>query len=149
MNEEIAVLPDSEVKNSESLEFLRELIGDGLQRNDTLFRAASAGVVDLLENSIRVGFYLSDAKSYLAGDGKFIKCVEHNFKISYARANQLHRLSKHFSRDLVDSQQRERLGITPKGLDAATPGTGIGCRGKGDRKKRNQRARRCVEPWRS
>jgi hypothetical protein len=62
------------------LEFLRELIGDGLQRNDTLFRAASAGVVDLLENSIRVGFYLSDAKSYLAGDGKFIKWVDQNLR---------------------------------------------------------------------
>jgi hypothetical protein len=76
-------------------------------------------VVDLLENSIRVGFYLSDAKSYLAGDGKFIQWVEQHCKMSYARANQLHRLSKHFSRDLVDSQQRERLGITPTGLDVA------------------------------
>jgi hypothetical protein len=116
---EVIVASPAALENFEPLEFLRELIGDGLQRNETLFRTASAGVVDLLENSIRVGFYLSDAKSYLAGDGNFIKWLEENFEISYPRANQLHRLSKHFSRDLIDSQQRARLGIQPKGLDAA------------------------------
>jgi hypothetical protein len=103
----------------EPLEFLKELVADGLQKNETLFRAASAGVVDLLENSIRVGFYLSDARAYLVGEGKFIRWVEANFKISYPSANRLRRLSTHFSRDLVDSQQRERLGISPKGLDVA------------------------------
>ena len=52
------LVPEVAIEDSEPLEFLRELIGDGLQRHDTLYRDASARVVDLLENSIRVGFYL-------------------------------------------------------------------------------------------
>jgi hypothetical protein len=57
-DETIAVSPGSlEVapENSEPVEFLRELIGDGLQRHETLFRAASNELVCCLENAIRVG----------------------------------------------------------------------------------------------
>jgi len=122
MNEEITVSPNSpEVahENIESLEFLRELVSDGLQRHETLFRAASSEILNCLENAVRCGFYLQDARAELAADGKFVQWIESNFPISYARANQLRRLSGHFSRDLVDAQQRQRLGITPKGLDSA------------------------------
>jgi hypothetical protein len=72
MQEAIVVAPDLPESPSvvpetcEPLEFLRELIGDGLQRNDTLFRAASNELVSLLENNVRIGFYISDAKAYLA-----------------------------------------------------------------------------------
>jgi hypothetical protein len=111
----LEVVPES----SEALEFLQELVSDGLQRQETLFRAAGAGIVDLLENAVRTGFYLADAKAYLVGEGKFLKWIEENFSIPYQRANQLRRLSTHFSRDLIDAQQRQRLGITPRGLDSA------------------------------
>src|SRR5258707_5341707 len=105
--------------NSEPLGFLRELINDSLSKQQSLARQVSSGLVDLLENAIRTGFYFDDAKTYLSAEGKFVQWVAANFDVSYVWLSQLRRLSKHFARDLVDSQQRARLGICPQGLDTA------------------------------
>jgi hypothetical protein len=121
---EIVVSPGAEItkENSEPLEFLKELISDGINRAETLKRQASTAIVDLAETAIRTGFYLSDAKTYIAGERGFVKWIESNFSLSYARAAQLKRLSKFFARDLIDLKQREKLGISPRGLEGVISG---------------------------
>jgi hypothetical protein len=111
--------PVTTTEEEEALGFLEALISDGLQKNETLYRAAASEITSYLCNQIRVGWNLCDAKAYLAGEGKFIKWVEKNFTLSHARATQLMRLSRHFQRDLTDAQTRERLNIHPVGLDAS------------------------------
>jgi len=109
--------PEVAPENAEPLQFLKELISDGINRAETLKRQASTAIVDLAETAVRTGFYLSDAKTYIAGERGFVRWVEQNFQLSYVRATQLKRLSKYFARDLIDLKQREKLGISPKGLD--------------------------------
>jgi hypothetical protein len=111
------VLPSTAAEH-EALLFLRELMSDSLARHDVLSRAASSAVLDLCENCVRIGWYASDAKSYLVAEGKFASWVKAHFSISYVWLNRLRRLSTHFSRDLIDSRQRAKLGINPEGLAA-------------------------------
>jgi hypothetical protein len=114
---EIVVSPEVAPENAESLAFLKELIFEGISRAETLQRQAPTTIIDLAETAVRTGFYLQDAKSFVAGEGQYMKWVESNFSLSYARASQLKRLGKFFARDIVDQKQREKLGIFPKGLD--------------------------------
>jgi hypothetical protein len=104
--------------DSESVAFLGELLRDGLQRHETLSRTAANTIIDAIENSIRCGFYLADLKS-LIPPGRFTNWVEENFTCSYAWANQLRRLARHFCRDLADQKQREKLNIHVPGLSGA------------------------------
>lgn len=107
------------VGEQEAIGFLHELISDSLNRHKNLSITVSTNLVDTIENSIRLGWYLDDVKSFLAPEGKFTAWVQANFKSSFAWLYQMRKLSSRFARDLVDSQQRERLGIKVRGLDSA------------------------------
>jgi hypothetical protein len=100
----------------EPLAFLKELIANGLQRHDTLFRHASTAILDALENYVRLGWHLGDAKTYLKREEGYMKCVTSTFGISYSFANNLRHLSKHFCRNSFDFSERQKFGIKVKGL---------------------------------
>jgi hypothetical protein len=103
---------------AESVAFMKELVLDALTKHQSLTRTVATSILDAMENAVRLGFYLCDIKSLLP-TGSFGKWVSDNLAISGPWASQLRRLSAHFARDLVDLQQRERLGIVIEGLDAA------------------------------
>jgi hypothetical protein len=105
----------------EPLEFLTELIHDGLNRHQSLSRTLAANVIDSAENCVRIGWALSDARTYLAQPGSYQKWMgEHFGQVSSGWLLRLRKLSAAFSRDLVDVKQRERLGVTVEGLPAVT-----------------------------
>jgi hypothetical protein len=105
----------------EPLEFLAELISDGLNRHQNLSRTLAASVIDSAENCVRIGWALDDAKSYLTQPGSYQKWMAAHFgQVSSGWLLRLRKLSAAFSRDLLDVKQRERLGITVEGLPAVT-----------------------------
>ena len=105
----------------EPLEFLTELIADGLSRHASLSHTLAANVIDSAENCVRIGWALSDARTYLAQAGSYQKWMGDHFpQASSGWLLRLRKLSAAFSRDLSDVKQRERLGITVQGLPAVT-----------------------------
>jgi hypothetical protein len=110
-----------EASACEPLEFLTELINDGLNRHQNLSRTLANNVIDSVENCVRVGWALSDARTYLAQPGSYQKWMGDHFgQVSSGWLLRLRKLSAAFSRDLSDVKQRERLGITVEGLPAVT-----------------------------
>ena len=103
----------------EPLEFLTELIHDGLNRHQTLSHKLAVDLVDAAEGLVRVGWALQDAKNYLTQPGSYQRWVHDRFPtVSVGWLLRLRKLSAAFSRDLVDVKQRERLGVTVEGLPA-------------------------------
>jgi hypothetical protein len=103
-------------ENAEPLGFLSELISDGLGKLDSLKREASSKILDLLEASVRLGFYLEDSRHFLIKEKTYVAWVEQSFPISYGYSVRLRQLSRHFCRDAVDADQRKKLGIKVPGL---------------------------------
>ena len=101
---------------SEPLQFLSELLAENLARHESLKRTVATNVVDLLETTIRAGWYFDDAFAYLVSQREFANWVKCRFKVSLCWIARLRRLGRHFARDLVDTQQRQRLGIHPPAL---------------------------------
>jgi hypothetical protein len=105
----------------EPLEYLTELVHEGLERHQTLSRTLAENVIDSAEVLVRTGWALADARSYLAQAGAVGKWEQTHFpQVSRAWLARLHRLSSAFARDLPDTQQRQRLGIVVEGLPAVT-----------------------------
>jgi hypothetical protein len=104
-------------ENAEAVGFLSELISDSLGRLDSLKRSASTAILDVLENSVRLGWYLDDSRQFLIKEKSYIAWVEQTFPISYGYSVRLRQLARHFCRDGLDNDQRRRLGIQIKGLD--------------------------------
>lgn len=116
---ELAPLPASpEVTpdNSESLGFLPELITDSIGKLDSLKRSASTAIIDLLEQNLRLGWYLEDARHYLRKEGTYVAWIEKTCPLSYGHTTRLRQLAKHFCRDSIDNLQRRKLGIVIPGL---------------------------------
>jgi len=118
MNAEIVVAPASPevAENSESLGFLSELITDSIGKLDSLKRSASTAIVDLLEQNLRLGWYLEDARHYLRKEGTYVEWIEKTCPLSYGHTTRLRQLAKHFCRDSIDNLQRRKLGIVIPGL---------------------------------
>jgi hypothetical protein len=101
----------------ESVGFLEELALEALNKHAVLFRQASDGVVSTIENSIRLGWYLSDLRSFMRPGPGFITWAAKRFELSTTHCAHLMALSKHFCRDLVDQKTREKLSIRVPGLN--------------------------------
>jgi hypothetical protein len=105
--------------DAEPLESLRHLIADGLAHQESLGRSLASTLMDAMECSIRVGWYADDARTFLAAEGTYLQWVETHFpQAAYRRLCELRRLSRCFCRDIVDAEQRRRLGIQVVGLPA-------------------------------
>jgi len=119
MNDTIVVSPASPAvtpENSESLGFLSELITDSIGKLDSLKRSASTAIIDLLEQNLRLGWYLEDARHYLRKEGTYVEWIEKTCPLSYGHTTRLRQLAKHFCRDSIDNLQRRKLGIVIPGL---------------------------------
>jgi hypothetical protein len=116
--EEVVTSPISG-QEAEAVEFLTELVKDGLARESVLKRDAATSIVNVLENVIRTAWHISDVKRYLVGSGEFEKWVEAHLDMGLGRCRQLRRLGERFSRDMVDAEERKRLAIFPPGLDVS------------------------------
>lgn len=113
------VVISSQEAQPEAVGFLRELIADSLQREATLQRNCANAVLDSLEAVVRLAWYLSDARAYLAQEGQFEKWVSANFNLGLSRCRTLRRLGARFARDIINAEERKKLGINPPGLDGA------------------------------
>jgi hypothetical protein len=109
-------------ESSEPLQFLGELLVENLARHEALKRTVATNVMDLLETTIRAGWYFDDAFAYLVSQREFANWVKCRFQVSLCWIARLRRLGRHFARDLVDTQQRQRLGIHPPALENAPCG---------------------------
>ena len=78
-----APLSQSSSPQTESLEFLSELAADALKRHETLTRTTASALMDTLENAVRLGWYLDDAKALLPA-GCFGEWVTAHLRVSNA-----------------------------------------------------------------
>jgi hypothetical protein len=82
---------------NEGLEFLTELAVDAVSKHQALVRQTTTGILDTCENAVRLGFYLSDAKSLLPPEVAFGKWVTARIGISEVWSCQLRRPASHFT----------------------------------------------------
>lgn len=108
--------PEVAPENDEPLGFLGELISDSIGKLDSLKRSASTAILDLLEQNLRLGWYLEDARHYLRKEGTYVAWIEQTCPLSYGHTTRLRQLAKHFCRDSIDNSQRLKLGINIPGL---------------------------------
>jgi hypothetical protein len=112
-----AAVPVPQLVADTALAELRVEIRAGLERHEALVSDCINKFIDTAENSVRVGWALSDAFELVTSSGGLWgEWVERNLAISGDYAKRLRRLAGHFCRDLADFNRRRASGVELQGL---------------------------------